>query len=148
MSHSKGNERPHLSILKNSRSANSVGNPCRAGCLKRYFRRNPNHAVCAFQTWSYLGLDFFFARCQHFRGRGIESLIGREASTAGSPLHPTNQLCWSHASHESALLVSCIPPISVAGLLHPTNQRCWSHASHESAHIAGRCRCLSPYEVL
>jgi len=32
----------------------------------------------------------------------LESLAGRETSTATSPLHPTNQRCWFHASHESA----------------------------------------------
>jgi len=31
-----------------------------------------------------------------------ESLTGREASTATSPFHPTNQRCWFHASHQSA----------------------------------------------
>jgi len=48
-----------------------------------------------------------------FRGmrglqRRVESLTGREASSA---------------SHQSALLISCIPPISVADFMHPTNQR-------------------------
>jgi len=33
---------------------------------------------------------------------GVEGLTGREASTAASSLHPTNQLCWFHASHQSA----------------------------------------------
>ena len=31
-----------------------------------------------------------------------ESLTGKEASTATSSLHPTDQRCWFHASHQSA----------------------------------------------
>jgi len=43
-------------------------------------------------------------RCKSPEGRFIkesfsaESFTGREASTATSPLHPTNQRCWFHAS--------------------------------------------------
>jgi len=43
----------------------------------------------------------------------LESFIGREASTATSPLHPTNQRCWFHASYESALSAGrscCLSP--------------------------------------
>jgi len=32
----------------------------------------------------------------------LESPTTKEASTAMSPWHPTNQRCWFHASHESA----------------------------------------------
>jgi len=44
------------------------------------------------------------AHCQRRTSQGlrVESLTGREASTATSPLHPTNQRCCFHASHESA----------------------------------------------
>jgi len=41
----------------------------------------------------------------------IESLAGRETSTATLPMHPTNQRCWFQASHESAHSagISCCP---------------------------------------
>jgi len=42
----------------------------------------------------------------------VWSLTGREASTATTPLHPTNQRCWFHASHQSAHFAGmfCISP--------------------------------------
>jgi len=43
-------------------------------------------------------LDFFF----FYQWSVLESLAGREAAAATSPLHPINQRCWFHGSHESA----------------------------------------------
>jgi len=40
--------------------------------------------------------------CSRKKRRALESLTGKDASNATSPLQPTNQRCWFQASNESA----------------------------------------------
>jgi len=61
-----------------------------------------------------------------------ESLTGREASTATSPLHPTNQRCWFHASLEPAHTAGVGCRLSPNEALYPTLDTLFNHNKGES----------------